>query len=371
MTDPLAATDSLIDNILSTRPYELPQKEKNAGITAALAELTEYHRQKCTPYAGILDAYGYTGPENPGRIGFIPARLFKELSLCSVDEDEIFKVLTSSGTTSQKPSRIFLDRTTAQLQTKALVKIMQSFLGTKRMPMLIVDRPDIVTNRNSFSARGAGILGLQTFGHSHVYLLDTENRIDLNVLNSFVAKFSGEPALIFGFTFMIWQYVICALEAANKTIDLTNAVLVHSGGWKKLQEQAVDNNTFKARLKKATGITHVHSFYGMVEQVGSVFVECENGVLHAPGFADVLIRDPMDWSLCSAKKEGLIEVLSILPRSYPGHRILTEDRGRLLGEDDCPCGRKGRYFEVFGRLAGAEIRGCSDSYVSEISRRAN
>jgi len=41
---------------------------------------------------------------------------------------------------------------------------------------------------------------------------------------------------------------------------------------------------------------------------------------------------------------------------------LTEDLGRLLGEDDCPCGRKGRYFEVLGRLPKTEARGCSDAF---------
>jgi len=31
------------------------------------------------------------------------------------------------------------------------------------------------------------------------------------------------------------------------------------------------------------------------------------------------------------------------------------------GEDDCPCGRKGRYFSVLGRLPQVEMRGCSDT----------
>ena len=65
---------------------------------------------------------------------------------------------------------------------------------------------------------------------------------------------------------------------------------------------------------------------------------------------------------CAVGEPGILEVVSLLPRSYPGHCLLTEDEGRLLGEDDCPCGRKGKYFEVLGRLANAEIRGCSDTY---------
>ena len=61
-------------------------------------------------------------------------------------------------------------------------------------------------------------------------------------------------------------------------------------------------------------------------------------------------------------EEGVLQVLSPLPRSYPGHSLLTEDLGVLLGEDDCPCGRKGKYFKVTGRVPRAEVRGCSDTY---------
>jgi hypothetical protein len=33
-----------------------------------------------------------------------------------------------------------------------------------------------------------------------------------------------------------------------------------------------------------------------------------------------------------------------------------------MGEDDCSCGRLGKYFQVHGRLAKAEVRGCSDTH---------
>ena len=45
---------------------------------------------------------------------------------------------------------------------------------------------------------------------------------------------------------------------------------------------------------------------------------------------------------------------------------MTEDEGIILGEDDCPCGRKGKYFEIIGRMKNAELRGCSDTYASGI-----
>jgi hypothetical protein len=69
-----------------------------------------------------------------------------------------------------------------------------------------------------------------------------------------------------------------------------------------------------------------------------------------------------DFSICDRGEKGVIQVVSVLPESYPGHAILTEDEGVLLGEDDCACGRKGKYFKILGRIKNAEVRGCSDTY---------
>ena len=94
-------------------------------------------------------------------------------------------------------------------------------------------------------------------------------------------------------------------------------------------------------------------------------MECECGHLHAPVFSDILIRRANDFSLAPYGEKGIIEVVSVLPESYPGHVLLTEDEGMILGEDDCPCGRKGKYFKIMGRIKNAEIRGCSDTYAAK------
>ena len=94
-------------------------------------------------------------------------------------------------------------------------------------------------------------------------------------------------------------------------------------------------------------------------------MECECGHLHASVFSDVITRRASDFSVCDKGEKGLIEVVSVLPHSYPGHALLTEDEGIILGEDDCPCGRKGKYFSVIGRIKNAEIRGCSDTYAAK------
>jgi len=87
--------------------------------------------------------------------------------------------------------------------------------------------------------------------------------------------------------------------------------------------------------------------------------------LHTSCFSDVLIRRSKDFSLADVGEKGIIEVVSVLPQSYPGHVLLTEDEGVILGEDNCPCGLKGKYFKIEGRIKNAEIRGCSDTYAAK------
>jgi phenylacetate-coenzyme A ligase PaaK-like adenylate-forming protein len=346
--------------------YGLSRAEKRERLEEALSRLTRSHMESCGPYRQILAAHGID-PEQRFALEdlpFLSVRLFKEEELRSVEPDNVFKILTSSGTTSQQVSRIFLDRETSLAQTRALVLILQSFIGKARLPMLIIDHPGVIKDRQSFSARGAGILGLSNFGRHHTYALNDEDMsINWDAVREFASRHAEQKVLIFGFTFMVWKYFIGALASSDEHIGLNNAILIHSGGWKKLQDEAVDNATFKRIVRETLGACAIHNFYGMVEQVGSIFVECDHGHLHAPAFADVLVRNPLDWSIRARGEPGIIQVLSVLPGSYPGHSLLTEDVGTLLGEDDCDCGRLGKYFHVAGRIARAEARGCSDTHV--------
>lgn len=354
-----------MNEILESYPYGLDRTEKTSRLLSSLNDLTGFHQSHCKEYASILKTLGVTQiqADRLESVPFLPVRVFKHLDLRTCDPSEVIKTLTSSGTTGQAVSKIFLNRETAQRQTRALVKIIQSFIGSDRVPMLIVDHPGVVKNPKSLSARGAGILGLSNFGRDHTYALSDDGMaIDIDAVRRFSEKYAGKPKLLFGFTFMVWKFFLKEIEERNLDINLDNATLLHSGGWKKLQSEAVTNSTFKAACRNLAGINHVHNFYGMAEQVGSIFVECEHGVLHTPNFADVLVRNPLDWTPMETNATGLIQVLSLLPTSYPGHSLITEDIGEILGEDDCACGRKGKYFRVYNRIAQAEVRGCSDTH---------
>ena len=345
-------------------PYGLDLDRKREIMLDAMFKLTLWHASRSTSYRRILEALRVDSDnlESLEEIPYLPVRLFKEFDMLSVPQDAVFKTLTSSGTSGQQVSKIFLDKATASMQTKVLSRLMTDLLGKKRVPMLVIDSPSVLKNRFAFSARGAGILGFSMFGIDVTYALDNDMQLDIVSLESFLKRHPEGPIFLFGFTFMIWQYFVQPLLKIGSRLPLDRGILLHGGGWKKLQDQAVDNDQFKQSLHEVAGLTRVVNYYGMVEQTGSLYMECELGHLHAPVFSDVIVRRVKDFAPAAFGEEGVIEVLSMLPGSYPGHALLTEDRGTVLGEDDCPCGRLGKYFHVHGRLAQAEVRGCSDTH---------
>ncbi len=358
--------------LLERSPYSLDKEEKQKLMTQRLMELTRYHYENCTEYRRMLNAVGFSfsAVNSYYDIPFLPVRLFKELQLKSIRDEDVFKVLTSSGTTGQLVSKIYLDKDGASYQQKTLAKIFTSFTGMGRMPMLIIDSPSVIKNRLMFSARGAGILGFSVFGSDRTYALDEEMNLNVQIVAEFLEKHKGKRVFLFGFTFIIWQHFYRELLRKKKLgmeFDFSNAILIHGGGWKKLASEAISQEVFKECLKKVCGLESVHDYYGMVEQTGTVYMQCECGHLHASLFSDVIIRKPFDFSITEVGETGIIQVVSMLPESYPGHSLLTEDEGILLGEDDCPCQRKGKYFKILGRISNAEIRGCSDTYAASIS----
>jgi hypothetical protein len=377
-------------------PYALRAAEKTPRLLAELQALNLWHQQHCLAYLQLIKAQwplaqmskehisteqiskeqtptklridgqlctheGAVDHDILTQLPYLAVRLFKQMELRSIAATEVFKTLYSSGT-SGTPSRIFLDRDSASMQSKILVKIMQHWLGKARLPMLILDHPGVISDRRSFSARGAGIQGLSFMGRDHCYAFNSDMTINWPALEQFVAKYGDGPVLLFGFTFMVWQHLLQALKHSGRRINLPQGILLHSGGWKKLEDQAVSNQQFKQTVTDYTGVTRVHNFYGMVEQIGAIFVECSAGHLHCPVYADVLVRRPGSWQVADIGEAGVLQLLSTLPRSYPGHSVLTEDRAELLGEDNCSCGLAGKYFRILGRLPQAEARGCSDTF---------
>lgn len=355
------------EHCLAQRPYSIPAGEREALLLCAFNELAAHHYAHCESYARIVDGYwgGLQAANRLADLPYLPVSLFKMRRLLSVNDEDVRVTLTSSGTTGQAVSQIFVDRESSMLQQKALANSLTHVLGPKRLPMLVIDTDAVFKDPRMMSARGAGVLGQMRFGRDHAFALTSELRPDLGAVRAFLAKHNGAPFFMFGFTFMVWANFY--EQFRDEGLDLSNGILIHSGGWKKLVEKAVDNQVFRAALNDSFGLTRVHNFYGMVEQIGSIFMEGPDGLLYPPNFSDVIIRNPMTWDVAPVGEPGVVQVLSLLPRSYPGHSLLTEDMGVIEAVDAGGYGWMGKGLRILGRVAKTELRGCSDVIAAEVA----
>lgn len=363
--------DKKIDLLISEKQYCFNESDKDAELFPIIFQQIKNQTKKTE----LGKFYNNLKPLNEIKslsdIPPIPVSLFKENDLCLVKKEEVVRVLTSSGTTGQKRSKIYLDKKTAFRQSKALTSILKDHLGVKRRPLLVIDTAEVNNSKDSeISARGAAIRGLIQFSNEVTYVFDGKEELKLNLerLNDFFKRNSQEEVLIFGFTYIIWKefYQVLSKIKEKSALNL-KGILIHSGGWKKLINEKVSKEIFNKKISEIFGFREnkIYDMYGLVEQVGVVFIDCEAQNKHSPNFAKVIIKNPTDLGEVQIGEPGLIEILSVLPESYPGQAIITEDVGVLVGRDNCPCGRKGEYFRFISRVEKSESRGCGDTYLEK------
>ena len=351
-----------IDSLLKLNPFDINKRKKNKIYIDCIKSLSLHHYRCCKKYKKIINNLKFKIKNNNKLEDFpmLPVRIFKKFDLKSVPEKKIVKKLVSSGTSGQELSKIYLDKKNANNQVRVLGKIMSTILGHKRLPMLIIDQNPKILDRSVFNARSTAIYGFSIFGINHCFLLDKENKIDYISLNNFLKKYGKDKFLVFGFTSLVYENLIKKLSVNLLKSNFQNGILIHGGGWKKMEKLNVNSSILKKQLIEKINLNKIYNYYGLVEQTGSIFIESKKcGYFHTSIFSDIFIRDKK-FNVLKNKKKGLIQLMSLLPTSYPGHNILTEDIGEIIGEDNCKCGLKGKYFLVHGRIKEAEIRGCSD-----------
>jgi hypothetical protein len=219
-------------------------------------------------------------------------------------------------------------------------------------------------------ARGAAIQGLQPFANGVMCCLDLDKQgeltLDRDRLKEFAKDREDTEVLVYGFTFILWNHLVKPLMADGVRLNLPKARILHSGGWKRLQDQAVEKTEFNQQLALTFGCTpdRIIDFYGMVETVGVIYPDCSEGNKHGPAFGDVIVRDPLTLEPVAEGEYGIVQVCSVLPTSFPGHLLLTEDRAQVIAYDGCACGRRGISFRFAGRIPKTELRGCGNLQVN-------
>ena len=355
---------SKIIKLLDLNPYEVHQKEKNEIFIDAMQESLKHHYKNSKEFKQICDNHEFNVEEKfqLEEIPYIPVSIFKKFDLLSISKENIFKTIFSTATTSKTPSKIFLDRITSNYQTKALVSIITDFLPQK-MDFLILDSKETISSSNDIKSRASAIRGFLPFMESIKFVLNNDLKINDIGLEQIENK---KQYCFFGFTWLIYQIIKENKnneEIKNNFAKLNSSFILHLGGWKKLTDINITREEFYKEISEFFNIEKdkIIDIYGMTEQLGTVYPDCEFGNKHVSAYSDIIIRNPLTLKNEEIGKSGLIQLISPIPHSYPGISILSDDFGHLEGIDDCSCGRKGKYFRFDKRSESADLKGCGDT----------
>ena len=354
---------SHIETLLEVDPYSLSQKEKNEIFHNAMNESIKFHYEKSDEFKKICDNRNFS-PEKEflvQDIPFLPVSLFKTFQLKSVPESEIIKTVYSSATTSNSPSTIFLDQITSKRQTKVLISIMKDFLINKKN-FLIIDQKSDLDNSKEVKSRESAIRGFFPFMESINFALDSKLKLDISQFE----KLSEKNCCVMGFTWLLYTIV---LENENNNEvkeffkNIENPIIIHIGGWKKLSDKKVDKEEFNQKVSNFFNCKkeNIIDIYGMTEQLGTIYPDCSEGNKHVSAYSEIFIRNIDTLEIEEIGISGFIQLVSPIPQSYPGISLLSDDIGKILGVDDCACGRKGKYFRFEKRTEKADIKGCGDT----------
>lgn len=360
------------ENLLAFAPYDGTEQADTAFKEALRQEMT-FHYENNPMYHRFCDTKGFNPFEWDGRPESIPpvaVSVFKDLgfNLASVPKEDVQMALQSSAT-SGVPSTIVVDKTTAKRQSKAMVKVMGDFIGKSRIPFLIMDIDPRSGGmaRALLGARFAAVTGYLKFASKTGYFLKTTDGgvsyFDIEGIMEFLETLpEDKPVVVFGFTYILYQNVLKAIEESGERISLPDgSKIIHIGGWKKLESEKIGKEFFNTRLAEAFGISpdNVIDIYGFTEQMGLNYPDCPCGCKHSSSYVRVLARDVVTREVLPPGKEGMLEFISPVPHSYPGNAVLTDDIG-IIEEGECPYGRPGTRFRIVGRMKKAEARGCGD-----------
>ncbi|MFZ4672163.1 MAG: hypothetical protein ACOYLT_09135, partial [Flavobacterium sp.] len=151
------------DALLELHPYSYEVLQRKTLFNESLLEELTHHYNNNKYYRKFCERKGFNPETFSGDISDIPAvavSVFKELGsmLRSVEADDI-KISLQSSATSGVPSTVVLDKITSKRQSKAMIKVVQEFIGKERKHFIICDVKPNPENLKLMGARFAAIGG--------------------------------------------------------------------------------------------------------------------------------------------------------------------------------------------------------------------
>jgi len=344
---------------LISRGVEQPITDEEFDQVAR--DVFAFQYERCGVYRAYCDRRKQT-PQSVTHWMEIPATptsAFKDFPLTSFPVEQAVAEFHTSGTTRELSGKHFLS--TFELYHAAIRPNFTAHLlpDGVRLPMMIL-MPSPQEAPHSSLSHMMGVV-MQEFGadDSAYYVEGGQLHVEKLVRDLCEAQWSHEPVFLLGTAFA-FVHLFDHLEEQNLKFELSEGSRVMETGGFKGRSRELSKVELYALFERVLGIptTHIVNEYGMTE----LSTQFYDATLRAgkrtdgkavPPWARVLVIDPNTGREAADNERGLIRIFD-LANLWSMMCIQMEDLG-IARVSDAGVSE----FEVLGRAAGAEVRGCS------------
>lgn len=296
------------------------------------------------------------------QIPALPTRSFKDMELTSLPPEERVRVFHSSGTSGQTPSRHFHSAASLALYETALRPWFQRHFLPATQPS---DLDAIILSPEPEQAPHSSLVhmfqSVEPFFSTAVYtaradaegawVLESDrviSRLEQGITNR-------RPMALLGTAFS-FVHLIDALKAAGRRLSLPAGSRVFETGGYKGRSRALTKEELRRLITRSLNVpnSQILSEYGMSELSSQAYdgvigeAAASTRIFHFPPWVRTRIVSPETGEQVAEGETGLLQILD-----------LANVRSLLAIQTEDLALRRGDGFELLGRAADAEPRGCS------------
>ncbi len=280
-------------------------------------------------------------PTSLQNIPFLPIGFFKTHQVVSgTESSKIF--FESSGTSAIIKSRHYVRD--AKLYERSFLNNFRVCFGNPENICIIGLLPSYIEQGNSSLVYMVNdLIKRSCIPGSGFYLYNYEKLAEVLKQNDG----SSIPTILIGVTYALLDFF------EEFPMHLKHTIVMETGGMKGRKKELLRKEVHEL-LKENTGLSQIHSEYGMTELFSQAYAN-KDGIFTTADTMKVLIRpqdDPLQTRICNDLGKpipGLINIIDLANVDSCSF-IATEDSGILYNNGS---------FEVTGRFDNSDARGCS------------
>ena len=298
-------------------------------------EVFHYQLKNCSIYRDYVHLLNRQNAKSLEEIPFLPIEFFKTNEIyCGQKSDSDILFLSSGTGNSIRSKHIVRD---IKLYESSFRASYLKFFGAISDHVILALLPNYQEQGNSSLVFMVDALVSDSANNLSGFLLNEPEEIEIRYKK---ACASGKKVVIFGVSYAL-------LDLAEKNINLSEAVIIETGGMKGRRKE-ISKKSLHLELMKGLNVPFVSSEYGMTELLSQAY-SFEDGIFSCPPWMKVLFREVHDpLTLIEGSRKGAINVID-LANIHSCSFIATQDLGRNV-----PGG-----FILEGRMEQSDLRGCN------------